>query len=147
MRYYSEEEIMKILQDAKDLMEEEQEFDDSFAKEQFRYYRCFVEDLTQKRVGWKDDNKLYLKERKYIPTEFENKIEYYLLMMLRRGDIERFYGSRLMAELLTENYYDLVSGEYLLISDKNRAVIKKVKIKDENKENFVNCIMNNLANN
>lgn len=147
MRYYSEEEIMKILQDAKDLMEEEQEFDDSFAKEQFRYYRCFVEDLTQKRVGCKDDNKLYLKERKYIPTEFEKKIENYLLMMLRRGDIEQFYGSRLMAELLTENYYDLVSGEYLLISDKNRAVIKKVKIKDEDRENFVNCIMNNLANN
>ena len=147
MRYYSEEEIMKILQGAKDFIEEEKEFDDSFAKEQFKHYRFFVEDLTQKKVGWKDDNKLYLKERKYIPTEFENKIEYYLLMMLRRGDIERFYGSRLMAELLTGNYYDLVSGEYLLISDKNRAVIKKVKIKDENKENFVKCVMNNLANN
>ena len=147
MRYYSEEEIMKILQDSKDFLGEAQEEDESFAKEQFKHYRCFVEDLTQKRVGWKDDNKLYLKERKYIPTEFEKKIEYYLLIMLRRGDIERFYGSRLMAELLTGNYYDLVSGEYLLISDKNRAVIKKVKIKDENRENFVKCIMNNLANN
>ena len=145
MRYYSEEEVMKILQGAKDFIEESQDEDDSFATKQFRYYCLFVEDLTQKRVGWKDDNKLYLKERKYIPTEFEKKIEDYLLITLRCGDIERFYGSIQMAEFLTENHYDLVSGEYLLISDRNRAVIKKVKIKDENKENFVNCVMNNLA--
>lgn len=146
MRYYSEEEIMKILQGAKDFIEEEKEYDDSFAKEQFKHFRYFVEDLTQKKVGWKDDNKLYLKEREYIPTEFEKRIEDYLLIILRLGDVERFYGSRQMAEFLTGNYYDLVSGEYLLISDKNRAVIKKVKIKDENKESFVSCIMDNLAN-
>ena len=60
MRYYSEEEIMKILQDAKDFVEEEREFDDSFAKEQFKHYRFFVEDLTQKKVGVKE-GRVYLK--------------------------------------------------------------------------------------
>lgn len=59
---YSEHEILDILQGALDFYNEEKKsgYDYSFASEQFKHYRWFVESLTKQKVGIKE-GRVYLK--------------------------------------------------------------------------------------
>lgn len=65
---YTEEEVLKILQNALDYYNEEKaknprnEFSYDFAVEQFRHYHYFVESLTKKRVGINEEGRVYLRK-------------------------------------------------------------------------------------
>lgn len=60
---YTEEEVLEILQSSLDFYYNEEKksgYDYSFASEQFKHYRWFVESLTKKKVGIKEE-RVYLK--------------------------------------------------------------------------------------
>lgn len=59
---YTEEEVIEILQNALDFYNEEKKsgYDYSFASEQFKHYRWFVQSLTKKKVGI-NEGRVYLK--------------------------------------------------------------------------------------
>ena len=59
---YTEEEVLTILQGALDFYNEEKKsgYDYSFASEQFKHYRWFVQSLTKKKVGIKE-GRVYLR--------------------------------------------------------------------------------------
>lgn len=61
---YTEEQILNVLQGAVDFWKSEKEggYDCYFAKEQYKYFRWFVESLTGKKVGGLQEWKVYLKE-------------------------------------------------------------------------------------
>ena len=60
---YTEEKVLSVLQNAVDFLKEERESgcDDTFASEQYKHFRWFVESLTGKKVGVKNW-KVFLKE-------------------------------------------------------------------------------------
>lgn len=60
---YTEEQVLSVLQGAVDFWKSEREggYDESFASEQFKHFRWFVESLTGKKVGVKEW-KVFLKE-------------------------------------------------------------------------------------